>query len=197
VCGILDPHDNLVNTEAWRIGDQPCVTTRDAAGAHDQTDCRGVVELCLLKRVFSLRELMLRPTMDSLPGDDVGALLAPSDSASERTFARRALVRNLGVTAPTAGAAARPARTVAALEDEPIPLSRPRPHLDGWRTSLVIVKPATVIAWHRCGFQLWWTWKSGRHGTTDCGGRRACADSHVRNKSAAGAMSAGESCMLA
>jgi putative transposase len=31
-----------------------------------------------------------------------------------------------------------------------------------WRTALVIVKPETVIAWHRRGFQLWWTWKSRR-----------------------------------
>jgi putative transposase len=28
------------------------------------------------------------------------------------------------------------------------------------RTALVIVKPETVIAWHRRGFRLWWTWKS-------------------------------------
>src|SRR5262245_32145490 len=32
----------------------------------------------------------------------------------------------------------------------------------GWRTALVIVKPETVIAWHRRGFQLWWSWKSRR-----------------------------------
>jgi putative transposase len=32
----------------------------------------------------------------------------------------------------------------------------------GWRTALVIVKPETVIAWHRLGFQLFWTWKSRR-----------------------------------
>src|SRR5437667_1499101 len=32
----------------------------------------------------------------------------------------------------------------------------------GWRTALVIVKPETVIAWHRRGFRLWWTWKRGR-----------------------------------
>jgi putative transposase len=32
----------------------------------------------------------------------------------------------------------------------------------GWRTALVIVKPDTVIAWHRRGFRLWWTWKSRR-----------------------------------
>jgi putative transposase len=32
----------------------------------------------------------------------------------------------------------------------------------GWRTALVIVKPATVIAWHRQGFRLLWTWRSRR-----------------------------------
>src|SRR5712692_5039983 len=32
----------------------------------------------------------------------------------------------------------------------------------GWRTAIVIVQPETVIAWHRRGFRLWWTWKS-RH----------------------------------
>jgi hypothetical protein len=29
--------------------------------------------------------------------------------------------------------------------------------------ALVIVKPETVIAWHRRGFRLWWAWKSRRH----------------------------------
>jgi hypothetical protein len=32
----------------------------------------------------------------------------------------------------------------------------------GWRTALVIVKPETIIAWHRRGFRLWWAWKSRR-----------------------------------
>jgi hypothetical protein len=32
----------------------------------------------------------------------------------------------------------------------------------GWRTAVVIVKPETVIAWHRQGFRLFWTWKSRR-----------------------------------
>jgi hypothetical protein len=32
----------------------------------------------------------------------------------------------------------------------------------GWRTTIVIVKPETVIAWHRKGFRLFWTWKSCR-----------------------------------
>jgi putative transposase len=31
-----------------------------------------------------------------------------------------------------------------------------------WQTALVIVKPETVIAWHRQGFRLWWTRKSRR-----------------------------------
>ena len=34
----------------------------------------------------------------------------------------------------------------------------------GWRTALVIVKPESVIAWHRRGFRLWWAWKSRRMG---------------------------------
>ena len=34
----------------------------------------------------------------------------------------------------------------------------------GWRSAVHIVKPETVIAWHRRGFRLFWTWKS-RHRT--------------------------------
>src|ERR1700693_6004258 len=34
-----------------------------------------------------------------------------------------------------------------------------------WRSALIIVKPETVIAWHRKGFRLFWTWKA-RHGRT-------------------------------
>jgi putative transposase len=29
-----------------------------------------------------------------------------------------------------------------------------------WRSALMIVKPETVIAWHRRGFRLYWRWKS-------------------------------------
>jgi putative transposase len=32
----------------------------------------------------------------------------------------------------------------------------------GWRDAIVIVKPETVLAWHRRGFRLFWTWKSRR-----------------------------------
>jgi len=32
-----------------------------------------------------------------------------------------------------------------------------------WRSTLIVGKPETVIAWHRKGFRLFWTWKV-RHG---------------------------------
>ena len=42
--------------------------------------------------------------------------------------------------------------------------------LKNWKEVLVIVKPKTVIRWHRKGFKLYWRWKSrnkrfGRKGT--------------------------------
>ncbi len=33
-----------------------------------------------------------------------------------------------------------------------------------WRESLAVVKPATVLAWHRKGFKLFWRWKSRKRG---------------------------------
>ena len=32
----------------------------------------------------------------------------------------------------------------------------------GWRSALVIVTPELVIAWHRKGFRVVWTWKVRR-----------------------------------
>jgi putative transposase len=32
-----------------------------------------------------------------------------------------------------------------------------------WRSNLVIVQPATVLAWHRQGFRLYWRWESRRN----------------------------------
>ena len=40
----------------------------------------------------------------------------------------------------------------------------------GWRESLIVVKPETVVRWHRQGFKYYWAWKS-RHK----GGRPAVA----------------------
>ena len=36
-----------------------------------------------------------------------------------------------------------------------------------WRSALMIVKPETVIGWHRQGFRLFWRWKSRRPGRPD------------------------------
>ena len=33
-----------------------------------------------------------------------------------------------------------------------------------WRDALVIVKPETVVGWHRAGFRLYWRWKSRLRG---------------------------------
>ena len=46
---------------------------------------------------------------------------------------------------------------------------------NGWRSALVILKPETVIAWHRKGFRLYWRWKSQR-----CEGRPTISP-EVRN----------------
>src|SRR5262249_9728654 len=32
----------------------------------------------------------------------------------------------------------------------------------GWRTSLLIVKPETVLRWHRRGWRAYWSWCSSR-----------------------------------
>src|SRR6266446_10969107 len=44
-----------------------------------------------------------------------------------------------------------------------------------WRSALLLVKPETVIAWHRKGFRLYWNWKS-RHPEG-----RLCVSPEVRN----------------
>jgi len=31
-----------------------------------------------------------------------------------------------------------------------------------WRRALIIVKPETVVSWHRKGFRLFWSWISRR-----------------------------------
>jgi len=46
----------------------------------------------------------------------------------------------------------------------------------GWRDALLIVKPETVVGWHRRAFSLFWTWKI-RHGKPG----RPVIDVEVRN----------------
>src|SRR5438270_12751990 len=33
---------------------------------------------------------------------------------------------------------------------------------DDWQSAVMIVKPETVVAWHRKGFRLFWRWKIQR-----------------------------------
>ena len=46
----------------------------------------------------------------------------------------------------------------------------------GWRLSLHVAQPATVIKWHRDGFRLFWRWKP-RHGKAG----RPKADAEIRD----------------
>jgi hypothetical protein len=59
-----------------------------------RTSARGqpsrILALSLLKSPFLLRPLMLRPTMDTLLGDYVGAPVPPPEPANMGAFARRA-----------------------------------------------------------------------------------------------------------
>ena len=36
-----------------------------------------------------------------------------------------------------------------------------------WREALILVRPETVIRWHRRGFKRYWTWRSRRRGLQD------------------------------
>jgi len=36
-----------------------------------------------------------------------------------------------------------------------------------WRSALLIVRPKTILRWHRQGFRLYWRWKSRRAGRPD------------------------------
>jgi hypothetical protein len=54
-----------------------------------------------------------------------------------------------------------------------------------WRSTLAIVKPQTVVAWHRMGFRLFWTWKvrRGQRGRPPIA-REILGDSYLRRESA-------------
>ena len=116
-----------------------------------------VHRVCLLKRPFLLPVLMWRPTADTL-------------------LAMMAVLVSLLLTVRGC------VRSRAALQFEGLALRHQlqvlaRLRLSGadrwlwvwcsrvsheWRAALVFVKPETVIAWHRRGFRLLWTWKSHR-----------------------------------
>jgi hypothetical protein len=37
-----------------------------------------------------------------------------------------------------------------------------------WKEALAVIRPDTVVCWHRAGFHKFWTWKS-RRGEPDLG----------------------------
>src|SRR6266571_2747565 len=107
---------------------------------------------------------MLRSTMDTLSSHAIGARLVPPDSPNSGAFTCRTPARVLALRHQLQVLQrAQPRRVRLAKTDRWlwVVLSR---IWTGWRTALVVVKPETVIAWHRQGFRLWWTWKSRRLG---------------------------------
>ena len=49
------------------------------------------------------------------------------------------------------------------------------------RTALKILKPATVIAWHRAALRAYWRWKSRARGDRPCASTAALSDCRVRS----------------
>ncbi len=95
------------------------------------------------------------------------------------------MIKWLGIAFGTVGAAIRCQHDLAtenlALRQQlaVMKYQRPRPRLtdtdrvfwvllsricSGWRTSLHIVQPATIVRWHRQGFRYYWRWKSRHRG---------------------------------
>src|SRR5947209_8125107 len=72
-----------------------------------------------------------------------------SQLAAENLFLRKHL-------ATYRGRQVKPRRADDATRITLVMLSR----LMDWREVLTIVKPATLIRWHRKGFRLFWRWKS-------------------------------------
>jgi putative transposase len=118
--------------------------------------------LCLLKSPFLLRQLMLQAPMDRLLAmmSVLSSIFQTLPAAARSRIALQleilALRHQLAVLERT-----RPRRLRLATMDRWLWVVLSRVWSE-WRAALVIVKPETVIAWHRRRFRLWWTWKS-RH----------------------------------
>jgi len=98
--------------------------------------------------VLSAFFIIVRLVLDLLQW--CGLFLRPRESLeAENLFLRRqlALYQERGV---------KPKRLDAATRIRLALLSR----CCDWRSALVVVRPQTLIGWHRAGFRLWWRWKS-------------------------------------
>ncbi len=113
--------------------------------------CPGCAILSLMPKLDSLSELLL--TTFDLVLDVLGfirlSLRRWSALAAENLFLRKQLAlyleRNL-----------KPRRAKTATKLTLVLFSR----LFAWREALRVVKPDTLIRWHRRGFRLFWRWKS-------------------------------------
>ena len=56
-----------------------------------------------------------------------------------------------------------------------------RPTWSRWKDALVIVRPETVVGWHRSGFRLYWRWKSRPRGGAQDGRSTRISPAGVRN----------------
>jgi hypothetical protein len=132
--------------------------------------------LCLLKSLFLLRQLMLQPPMDTLPGDDVGTCLASPDPPHMGAFARRASARGTGLAAPAADTAALPGSAVAVRAGGPLALGRALACADGMangarhRQALKPSSPGTDEA----------SDSGGHGGAADASGDRRCPPTSAR-----------------
>ena len=116
--------------------------------------------VCLLKTPFALPALMLRPSEDRLP---------PMMSVLVSLLLTvRACMRSRAVVQLEVLALRHQIHVLERSRSPRVGLSRADRLLwvwlsrvwNEWRGALVIVKPETVITWHRRGFCLFWAWKS-------------------------------------
>ena len=86
-------------------------------------------------------------------------------STAVRAFSTRSelVLENLALRQQLAVLRAKTSRPEVHTIDRPlwVALSRIWPK---WKSALHLVKPQTVIAWHRMGFRLFWRWRSSRGG---------------------------------
>lgn len=105
-------------------------------------------------------ELGGRPALGS-QADDRRSLFSIFLYTRQSPIARSLADRDIGLAPPAARSAEIESQvTTTARSYRIVSSGFGCPHdWSGWRSALVIVKPATVIAWHRKGFRLYSTWQ--------------------------------------
>ena len=136
-------------------------SARFRSGSASQGPLVGRGRLWLSKTSYALRRLRLRMFSDSLVS------WRPSSSRCSTLFGS---CSDHGCAAPGNHRAPTPADRRESISPPASSLTRVDRMFwawlsrswGGWRSAIHIVKPETVLRWHRRGFRLFWTWKS-RH----------------------------------